>query len=263
VILAENKTPPPVVRRRPHKLILLALACVTIGVAIAAGVWRHSLPVRGVRIEGTAIVHEADIFHIAAVPMDKPLYEVDLKSIRSRLRQNPYVKDVAVQRDPPDRILIQIEERVPVALVAAGRMYYIDADGMLMSVIRSESAFDLPIITGAAALQPCDAGKRLTHPALVEALHLIQVARQLDDGLYRSISEVHVVADGGITLYTADEGVPVTVGHGNITTKMEKCAAFWSAVVSNRGAQALASVDLRFADQVVARWKSNGEEPGN
>lgn len=255
--------PAPRSRWKPEIIVLILLAVVVAGVAVGARIWRSGLPVQGVRIDGTRIVSEADIFHLAAVPMDKTLYNVDLPAIRDRVRQSPYVKDVAVHRDPPDRIFIQVEERVPVAVIVANRMYYCDAEGILMPVIRSENAFDLPIITGAADLQPCTTGRRLTHPAIRDALHLVLVARELDEALYRRISEVHIAPTGDLLLYTADAGVPVSVGRGNITTKLEKFAAFWSTVVASRGAQTLASIDLRFADQVVVRWTTSADEQAN
>jgi len=242
-------------------LILLTVA--TIGVAVGARIWMSDLPVSGVRIEGLRIVPSEEIFHLAAVPMEKQLYDVKLSEVRDRVRQNPFVKDVAVHRDPPDRILIQVEERVPQAVVAAGRMFYVDAEGMLMPVIRSENAFDLPVITGAAEVQQCEIGTHLTHPAIREALLLVMAAQRLDDALYRRISEVHIEPSGDLLLYTADGGVPVVVGRGDITTKLERFDAFWTAVVTSRGAQTLASVDLRFADQVVVRWTTNDEQMTN
>jgi cell division protein FtsQ len=247
-------------RHGPGLLLLILLTAVIIGVGIGARIWMRTLPVRGVRIEGVRIVPSEEIFHLAAVPMEKQLSDVNLSEVRDRVRRNPFVKDVAVHRDPPDRILIQVDERVPQALIAAHRMLYVDADGMLMPVIRSDNAFDLPVITGAAEIQSCEIGNRLTHPAIREALLLVMVARQLDDGLYRRISEVHIDASGDLLLYTADGGVPVVVGRGDITTKLEKFEAFWTSVVASRGVQSLTSVDLRFADQVVVRWETDDKQ---
>jgi cell division protein FtsQ len=264
--VSERRTQAPVPgsrRRGPEFLALILLTVAIIGVAVGARIWMGDLPVRGVRIEGIRIVPSEDIFHLAAVPMEEQLYDVKLSEVRDRVRRNAFVKDVAVHRDPPDRILIQVEERVPQAVIAAGRMFYVDAEGMLMPVIRSESAFDLPVITGAAELQTCEIGKKLTHPAIREALLLVMAAQQLDDALYRRISEVHIEPTGDLLLYTADGGVPVVVGRGDITTKLEKFDAFWTAVVTSRGAQTLTSVDLRFADQVVVRWTTNDEQMTN
>lgn len=260
-----RKDTPPAQKSRRHLevLLMLLLGIGTIGIAVGARVWRDGLTVHGVRIEGTRIVSEAEIFHLAAVPMDKQLYDVDLAGVRNRVRRSPFVNDVAVHRDPPDRILIEIDERVPIALVVAGRMWYVDSGGVLMPVIRSEAAFDLPVLTGVENVQKCEVGRRLTDPAVCEALRLVRSAQQLDEALYRRISEVHIAATGDLSLYTTDAGVPVLVGRGDITTKLEKFEAFWSTVVSSRGAQALTSVDLRFADQVVVRWATNDEQMAN
>jgi cell division protein FtsQ len=254
-------------RRQPKNLRpLVALCCIgvlAIGALVAARLWRNDLTVRKVGIEGVRIVPSEDIFHLAAVPMDKKLYDVPLADIRERVRKSPFVRDVAVHRDPPDRILIQVEERTPIAVIAAGRMFFVDADGMVLPMIRSDSVFDLPIITGVEGLQPCESGKELSHPAIREALLVVRAAQMLDDGMYRRISEIHIEPSGGLLMYTADTGVPVILGHGDITAKLEKFHEFWSAVVTPRGPQALASIDLRFSDQVVVRWTTHEEQMAN
>jgi cell division protein FtsQ len=243
--------------------ILILTGMLAIGAAVGAQMWRKDLPVRGVRVEGNRIVPGADLIRLAAVPMDKRLYDIDLAAVCERLRKNPFLKKVDVHRDPPDHVLIRVEERVPLAVIAAARMCYLDADGMLMPVIRSDNAFDLPVITGADDVQTCEVGKQLTHPAVREALVLVLAAQQLDEALYRRISEIHIQPSGDLLMYTADAGVPVVVGRGDITSKLAKFDAFWTTVVSTRGAQHLASVDLRYADQVVVRWTTNDEQMTN
>jgi cell division protein FtsQ len=246
-----------------HLFVLALLGVMVTGAFIGARIWRDDLQVRQVGIEGVRIVPSADIFHLAAVPMDRRLYDVPLSEVRARVRQNPFVKDAAVLRDPPDRIVIQVEERVPLAVIVTNRMYYVDTEGMVLPLVRSDSVFDLPVITGAANLQQCETGKRLSHPAIREALLLVRAAQLLDDGMYRRISEIHIEPSGDLFMYTADAGVPVVLGHGDMTSKLEKFHEFWTTFVTTRGAQALASVDLRFADQVVVRWTTHDEQMAN
>jgi cell division protein FtsQ len=244
-------------------LVLILLALVGLGAAIGAHMWRKDLPLHGVRVEGNRIVPDADLVRLAAVPMEKRLYDVDLPAVRERVRKSPFIKTVAVHRDPPDHVLIQVEERIPLALLAAGRMFYVDADGMVMPVIRSEHAFDIPVITGAEDLQTCESGKVLSHPAIREALLLVVAAQMLDESLYRRISEIHIQPGGDLLMYTTDGGIPVLIGRGDVTSKLAKFDAFWTNVVATRGVQSLASVDLRFADQVVVRWTTIDEQMTN
>lgn len=255
----DNRQP----RKLRHILILAMMGVLVLCAIVGARLWRDDLQVRKVGIEGVRIVPSADIFHLAAVPMDRKLYDVSLTEIRDRVRRNPYVKDVTVHRDPPDRIVIQVEERAPVAVIAASRMLYVDADGLILPLMRSDSVFDLPVITGAADVQQCEPGKRLSHSAIREALLVVRAAQLLDEGMYRRISEIHITPSGDLLMYTADTGVPVMLGRGDMTTKLEKFHEFWTIVATTRGAQALASVDLRFADQVVVRWTTNDEQMAN
>ena len=60
-----------------------------------------------------------------------------------------------------------------------------------------------------------------------------------------------------IILYTTEAGVPVIFGHGDTAAKIVMLQAFWKDVVAQRGPAELASVDLRYADQIVARWRND------
>jgi cell division septal protein FtsQ len=65
-----------------------------------------------------------------------------------------------------------------------------------------------------------------------------------------------------MVMYTAEYGVPVIVGRGNVADKLVRFSAFWEQVVGGRGPQGLQYVDLRFDDQVVARWAGGGKQNG-
>jgi cell division protein FtsQ len=235
-------------------LLLFALLLLTATVSVGSFVWKSDLPVRVADCEGNRIVPREAILRQAAVPKNVKLVEVDLGTVRARVKQNPYFREVAVVRDLPDRILIRVDERVPVAMVIADRTMYVDAEGVIMPAIRSEYAFDLPVITGAASVQECRPGKTIVHPVLREALQIVLASQQLSNSVSRRISEIHVQPNGELLLYTAEYGIPVLFGRGNIVDKLTLLEGFWTGVVSSRGGNALRSVDIRFADQVVARW---------
>jgi len=51
------------------------------------------------------------------------------------------------------------------------------------------------------------------------------------------------------------------VGRGDIAMKLVKFDGFWKQIVNQRGTARLKTVDLRFADQVVARWDEEHSAP--
>jgi cell division protein FtsQ len=246
-------------RKRGGLIFLATLVTVTIAVAVGTFLWKADLTVRAVSIEGNRIVTKESLLRLAAVPLKKRLADVDLAAMQKRVLQNPYIASASVHRDFPDRVLIRVEERVPVAAIAGEKLLYVDAKGLILPGVQSEYVFDLPVITGAAAVQECRPGKKIIHPTLREALRVVLASQEISSTLYRRISEIHLQANGELLLYTAEFGIPVSFGRGFIVEKLTLLESFWTTVVNNRGAQSLIALDVRFADLVVARWEPSTE----
>jgi cell division protein FtsQ len=225
--------------------------------AIGAHVWKQDLVAGEVRVTGTRVVRPADIVRLAAVPLKEKLFTIDLEPIQKRVMKHPYVKQVSVERDVPDRVVIRIAEREPVAAIVRDRLLYVDDDGMILPPARSEALFDLPVITSAVPWQRIAPGRVVTGAAVREALDVLRMTRAISDGLYRRVSEVHISADGNLVLYTAEFSVPVMLGRGDMAAKLAKLESFWNAIVTDRGIQDLASIDVRFEDMVVVRRVGN------
>jgi cell division protein FtsQ len=108
-------------------IVILAVA-----VLAAAGVWivgfTSLFSVRQIEVTGTALIGE--VTAAAAVPTETPLARVDVTAIDARVRAIPQVADVSVSRVPPDRVVVAVVERTPVAVRAeAGSWQLIDRTG--------------------------------------------------------------------------------------------------------------------------------------
>ena len=256
----ESQQPGPGRRYGNGVFLLLLLLVLGTGIWVTALLWKRDLTVRAVYASGNRIVSTAELVRLANIARGGRLSDVDLGAARKRVLKNAFVRTASVHRNLPDRIEIRVEEREPVAALANERLMYVDADGMVLPPVRSEYLFDLPVITGAPALETCAAGKVVTHPAIKEALRLILAAHGLNESVYRRISEVHILPGGELMLYTAEFGVPVLVGRGDLVNKLVRLEGFWNTIVSSRGADALETVDIRFADQVVVRWEPTSQQ---
>jgi cell division protein FtsQ len=258
--MTRESSPPARIRGR-HLVLLAALAVCLAGSAVWANLWKADMRVHEVLVRGNGIIPEREILDLAAVPKGQKLFEVDLFAVRARVQKNAFIRQVSVNRDLPDRITIDVDERVPVAAVAVGRPLYLDADGFLLPHRRSELIFDIPVLTGDVGGQDMVPGRRLASPVIREALALLSMAQRYDDALYRRISEIHIDDAGDMTLYTAEAGVRVLFGHGETPAKLAKFDAFWQTYVKHQGAAALEYIDLRFEDQVVVRWRRPLSDP--
>src|ERR1700737_1489270 len=108
--------------------------------------------IKAVTIAGERELKEQDILAIAGISPRNSLLFLDVAKIRERLKQLPLVKEAAVTKLYPDRILIEIEERQPFALWQFdGQVQIIAADGVPAAAMRDARFFCLPLVVGAGA----------------------------------------------------------------------------------------------------------------
>lgn len=238
-----------------EQVLLGVLLALTVVVTVGATAWKRDLRVVNIRTEGNRIVGSAELIRLSGIEKNTRLYDVDLAKIRMRLSENKFINDASVFRNPPDGITIAVAERTPIAGLLTDHLQYIDAEGMVLPPAASEQLFDLPVLTGRLPARDCLAGKQLVSDDVREALDILEVAKAISEDAYGRISEVSIRDDHDIVLTTAESGVPVLFGRGDVVAKMVKFEGFWNNVVSRRGAGDLQSIDLRFSDQVVVRWK--------
>lgn len=246
------------VRSRLGVFLGLALLVGLLGAAVIATLgahrWKQDLRVHSIEIYGNRVVSAEEILTLAAVRPDTGLYDVDLRAVQLRVAEHPYIARVAVSRNVPDGMTIEVTEREPLAILPAGRLLAMDAEGRVLPPARAEALFDLPVLTGIASrdLVP---GRVFRDSGVRQALRLLRMAESSGDELYRRISEVHLQPDGALVVYTAESSVPILFGSGDLARKLVTFEGFWRAIVTRRGATELRLVDMRYADQVVARWQ--------
>jgi cell division protein FtsQ len=178
---------------------------------VVGGVWlvfsSSVLAVKGVEVKGLGLLTAEQVRTAAAVPSDEPLARVDLGAIEGRLRALAAVKGVDVTREWPDRILITIDERVAVAVVAVGSGFKgIDQDGVLFRDYARQPK-DLPLITA-----PEDIGR----DAMKEGA---DVAAALPAGIRNRVDHVEVESIDKISLVLRDER---TVAWGSAEESADK-----------------------------------------
>ena len=115
---------------RPVLVVLLLLALVG-GVGWLV-LFSSTLAVKGVQVEGNAVLAEREVQRAAAVPTGEPLARVDLGAVAERVRNLAPVLDVDVSRAWPDRVRIDVVERDAVAVVdQAGVLRGVDDQGVM------------------------------------------------------------------------------------------------------------------------------------
>lgn len=111
------------------------------------------LRVRDVVIEGRDHIDAVELKQTIAVAQGDPLLGIDIHALHARLTAIPWVRDVRVRRAFPDRLVISIDERRPVALWtdAPGGPAIIDDEGIVLARSNLKSFGQLLAVEGKGA----------------------------------------------------------------------------------------------------------------
>jgi cell division protein FtsQ len=233
---------------------VLALIAIAICLVCGANAWKSSLRIKQIIVDGNRIVGTNEILQLTQVQMNTLLYKIDLTAIQRNVMSHPYIKDAVVERSLPNSIHVQVVERVPIAIVNRPETMYVDENGVVLPRSISHRLFDLPMISGISANEPLALGSIIKQPDIIEALQLLATMKIVNRPMYHNISEVQVRNGGDIVVYSAEGGVPIIFGRNEIPDKLVRLESFWNNVVQARGTQLLQYIDLRYQDQIVARW---------
>lgn len=204
--------------------------------------------VREIQVRGGDKIGGSEIVAMAGLSQGMSIWKIDAERIEKRVGRHPWVKRVLVRREFPHRVVIDVEERSPKAVVIMGKLYYVDSEGFVFNEVGEGEKADFPLLTG------------LRQAELASSAYLtrqkIQEAMRLSDLMGRSslpLSEIHFSPGGGIILYPMGYSIALHFGWGDWEGKVRRLQRTLEIWKGKEGL--LAALDLRFRDQVVARVK--------
>jgi cell division protein FtsQ len=248
-------------RARPLPRIVRALG-LGLGIALggaalavvgsAALSWLRATPllaVAAVEVTGASALGEAAIRAAAGVDPGTNLLALDVDAVIDRVEALPGVRSARVIRHLPRRLVVQVEEREPFALVnpvAGDRLLWVDVEGHLVSAERRPGAPPMPILSGVGGI-----ARAPDQPAaddLRAGLTLLRAVERAGGRVADRVSEIDVGPREGPVLYLVD-GTAVRMG----TEAWDERLARLDGVLAelDRRGERVAGVDLRFRDQVV------------
>jgi len=204
--------------------------------------------VHEIQVRGGDKVSGNEIVTIAGLHQGMSIWKVDLPAIEKKVGKHPWVRRVLVRREFPHRIIIDVEERVPRAIVALRKLYYVDTDGVMFKEVDPNENVKYPLLTG---LRPEEFNG--SNPAMRKR---IQDAIRLGDLMAQrahSLSEIHFDAPDRLVVYTTDFPIPLHMGWGNWDDKLERMDRLMTLWKGNE--ERLGSLDMSFRDQIVARLR--------
>ena len=232
-------------------LRVVVLGLILTGLAVAAFVawdWVRRTPLlatRTVEVTGARRLDEATVRAAAAIEPGTNLFSVDVADTEARVASLPGVRRAHVVRHLPGRVTVLLEEREPYALVNAGGLHWVDAEGYLVTTDARPGATGLPILTGIGVPAP---GAAAPSEGLRSGLSLLHVLQRTSGRLAARVSEIDLARAHGPVLYLVD-GIEVRLGTDGWSDRLARLEGVLGELDA-RG-ERVVSIDLRFRDQVV------------
>ncbi|BAS08485.1 cell division protein FtsQ [Arthrobacter sp. Hiyo4] len=125
---------PPGKRLKRNILVALGTVLALVGALLAAAIFSPVLAVGTVTVSGTRLVTTEQVQAALEPLKGKPLPQISDEEVSRLLAPLVQIKSVSTQARPPSGLVVQVLERVPVALVKQGEQYQlVDVDGVVLA----------------------------------------------------------------------------------------------------------------------------------
>ena len=227
--------------------------------------WTHLvrgdlLRVREIRFEGLSRATAQELLELSPVQRGDHLLVADPALVDVALRRHPWIAAVEVRRTLPPALEIRVTERTAAALVDLGGLYLVDTTGEVFKRARPGDGLDLPLVTGIGREDWVERRAEV-EPLLRGALALLD--RWAERGLDRRapISEIHISAEYGTTLWAGADGLEIRLGAGALPEKLARLERVLAAVeAEGRRAEVLHLENRRRPDWVAVRFAMAGRD---
>ena len=216
------------------------------------------LNVGEIKIMGCLNAKETELLSLARIDFKDSLMNLDLKELSHRLSQHPWVAKAKVRRDwSRMALIIEVQERVPMALILLDDLYLVDRHGEVFKKAGPKDRLDLPVFTGLRYQEVQERDKGAIR-LILQGLELLQLIGERKVLTLRQISEIHLSRKTGLTLFTFDKGMPIRVGSGKLSEKIS-CLEKVLPDIQQKFKE-VEYVDLNYPRKVVVKMKEKEKE---
>lgn len=175
--------------------------------------------------------------------LGRSLYLLPLNDRRAALRAVHWVKDASVARFWPNRVVVNVSERKPVAFVTLGssRFALIDEDGVILPAVADR--FPLPVLAGVRSSDPIIERRDRVH-------RMLRLTRELGEMAAR-ISEIDVSDRDNVKVTQSYEGRMVTLllGDHNFALRYQNFIKNYAEI--KRRLPGAVTLDMRLEDRIT------------
>jgi len=201
--------------------------------------------IKATSIRGCRELTEKDVLALADLKSSQTIFSVNMEAMARRIVSQPWVKNVAIGREFPNRLVVEIQERTALALCKRGEDFYLfDKDGVFFKKLETGDEVDVPVLTGYYQ------GERLNKELFDKTMLLMKtLAVSKSFPALNAVSEINASDVSGLSLYT-ENGFCLKLGFGNYENKLKRLLPVITALNKKDMKQGLLNIDLRDTSKI-------------
>lgn len=177
------------------------------------------------------------------------VFTLNLKYIAGSLwRSYPDAKDIIVKIALPDKLVISMKFRKPVALVKGGKLYPIDEEGFVLPSVNPSMLTDLPVIEGVGIRYDERRGRKSSSMNLRLALELLRDIKESRFGMEYGVRSVNAQDMKNLAFYLKG-GTEIRIGCEDFRDRLETLRR--TLKEPRLAIDRVEYIDLRFGDAVI------------
>ncbi|MFH1075844.1 MAG: FtsQ-type POTRA domain-containing protein [Pseudomonadota bacterium] len=216
---------------------------------------------KAISVKGCNRIEPAELLKWAGVSVKTNILAVSINDIKDRLEAHPWVKSADVRREAPDKIHIQIVERVLIAVVDLGTRFLMDDEGVIFKRLEHDETIAVPIITGLQASDFKSGGK--AQPGVLNSIFQIAKDSASEQSVLplSSVTAIHLDKDTGLTLYAFSNDAMIDLGFEGYQEKLHRLKDVIDYITSTQGGMdSIEYINLRHTERVVVKTRAEEEQ---
>lgn len=205
-----------------------------------------------VGFKGIKKVSQSELLKKGGLETNANLLSLNLSEVKQNMEAVPWVKQVQIQRELPNKLQVLVTEHQPLFLsLVEADLYYLNNEGVLFQKAELKDEGSLPLLTGLTK-QDWTAEGRLKSNVLNQLMILQDLLSRGKDPFYpNKLSEIHFDPDCGFTLFTMERGIRITLGKEDLPLRIKRLEKIWAELEKRPNALALKGISLQYGRRII------------
>jgi cell division protein FtsQ len=198
------------------------------------------LPIKTIQLSGTfQHIDQQEIEKALRPFVGEGFFSLDIQNVRNSLSNKSWAESVSIRRVWPDRVMIKIVEKTPLARWNADHL--LSDKAKIFEANATATAFEhLPQVFG-SNVEP--------KQVLQQYYDFSEQFRLLNE----VISQINIDSRGAVDIELAN-GFKIKLGRDNVDSKLERLVSIYAQQIGTRRAE-IQQLDLRYSNGFAVVWK--------